>query len=242
MSIQTTQPRAPVIDPGAITEMTDGVWVIPDSDRTPMVPNIGIVVGARATLVIDTGFGPDNARTVVEEARRLSDGHPVFLTHTHCHPEHGFGANAVAEQVTIVERLKRFQQLQPELVVPGHGLTGGPERIANYLAYLELAKRRVDELRAAGELSEGEIVDRVSTEVLGVHPDWENQIWARKAVEDLTWPARALPRGTAASGRSEVQPDHRGLRSVAMMAAAQEFRHVVRQDAADGVGPLDHAL
>jgi glyoxylase-like metal-dependent hydrolase (beta-lactamase superfamily II) len=349
MSIQTTQPKAPVIDPGAITEMTDGVWVIPDSDRTPMVPNIGIVVGARATLVIDTGFGPDNARTVVEEARRLSDGHPVFLTHTHCHPEHGFGANAVAEQVTIVyndaqwselqqkgpvllqmfrknfaalapmldgvefvpphlrytgsmnvdlgggvvvelhefggahslgdqgilvrgpapvlftgdlveegtfgvlgdsdshtvpwiERLKRFQQLQPELVVPGHGLTGGPERIANYLAYLELAKRRVDELRAAGELSEGEIVDRVSTEVLGVHPDWENQIWARKAVEDLTWPARALPRGTAASGRSEVQPDHRGLRSVAMMAAAQEFRHVVRQDAADGVGPLDHAL
>ena len=41
MSIQTTQPKAPVIDPGAITEMTDGVWVIPDSDRTPMVPNIG---------------------------------------------------------------------------------------------------------------------------------------------------------------------------------------------------------
>ena len=75
--------------------------------------------------------------------------------------------------------------------MPGHGLAGGPERIADYRAYLELAKRRVDELRAAGELSEDEIVDQVSPEVLGVHPDWKNQIWARKAVEDLRWPARA---------------------------------------------------
>jgi hypothetical protein len=41
-----------------------------------------------------------------------------------------------------------------------------------------------------------EIVDRVSTDVLDLHPDWQNQIWARKAVEDLTWPARALPAST----------------------------------------------
>jgi glyoxylase-like metal-dependent hydrolase (beta-lactamase superfamily II) len=305
MSIQATQPKAPVIDTSAITEIAEGVWVIPDSGHTPMVPNIGIVVGPRATLVIDTGFGPDNARTVLKEARRLGDGHPIFLTHTHCHPEHGFGANAVAEQVTIVyndaqwselqqkgpillqmfrknfaalapmldgvefvpphlrytgsmnvdlgggivvelhefggahslgdqgilvrgpapvlftgdlveegtfgvlgdsdshtvpwiDRLKRFEQLEPGLVVPGHGLPGGPERIADYLAYLELAKRRVDELRNAGELSEAEIVDRVSTEVLAVHPDWKNQIWARKGVEDLSWPARALPHRTGA--------------------------------------------
>ncbi len=298
MSIQASRPKAPVIDTSAITEIADGVWVIPDSDHTPMVPNIGIIVGPRATLVIDTGFGPDNARTVLEQARRLSDGRPIFLTHTHCHPEHGYGANAVAGEVTIVyndaqwselqqkgpillrmfrkrmpalapmldgvefvpphlrytgslnldlggghtvelyefggghslgdqgilvrgsasvlftgdlveegtfgvlgdsdshtvawiDRLKRFGQLDPDLVVPGHGHTGGPERIADYRAYLELAKRRVDELRSAGELSEAEIVDRVSAEVLGLYPDWQNQIWARKAVEDLTWPARA---------------------------------------------------
>jgi glyoxylase-like metal-dependent hydrolase (beta-lactamase superfamily II)/nitroimidazol reductase NimA-like FMN-containing flavoprotein (pyridoxamine 5'-phosphate oxidase superfamily) len=318
MSIKTSQPKAPVIDTSAITEITDGVWVIPDSDHTPMVPNIGIVIGARATLVIDTGFGPDNARAVLEQARRLSGGRPIFVTHTHCHPEHGYGANAVAGEVTIVyndaqwselqqkgpiilrmfrkqmpalapmldgvefvpphlrytgslnldlggghiaelrefggahslgdqgilvrgstavlftgdlveegtfgvlgdsdshtvpwiDRLKRFEQLDPELVVPGHGHTGGPERIANYRRYLELAKRRVDELRAAGELSEGEIVDRVSAEVLGLYPDWQNQVWARKAVEDLTWPARALSlrprgggqRGHRGSGQSE---------------------------------------
>jgi glyoxylase-like metal-dependent hydrolase (beta-lactamase superfamily II) len=298
MSVETAQPRTPVVDTSAITEITGGVWVIPDSDHTPMVPNIGIVVGKRAVLVIDTGFGPDNARTVLEQARRLSDGRPVFVTHTHCHPEHGFGANVIADKATIVyneaqwseleakgpillqmfrknfaalapmldgvefvpphlrytgslnldlggglivecrefggahslgdqgilvrgpasvlftgdlveegtfgvlgdsdshtvpwiDRVKRFEQLNPDIVVPGHGLIGGPGRLADYRAYLELAKRRVDELRAAGELSEAEIVDQVSAEVLALHPDWKNQIWARKAVEDLTWPARA---------------------------------------------------
>ena len=78
-------------------------------------------------------------------------------------------------------------------MVPGHGLPGGPERIADYRAYLELATRRVNELRAADELSEAEIANRVSAEVLGLHPDWQNQIWARKAVEDLTSQARPLP-------------------------------------------------
>ena len=298
MSVQTSQPKAPVIDTGAITQITDGVWVIPDTDHTPMVPNVGIVTGDRAALVIDTGFGPDNARAVIEQARRLSNGRPLFVTHTHCHPEHGYGANAISADVTILyneaqwdelevkgpillqmfrkqlpalapfldgvefvrpqlaytgsmtmdlgggltvefrefggghslgdqgilvrggasvlftgdlveegtfgvlgdsdshtaawlDRVKRFEQLDPDLVVPGHGHPGGPERLTDYRAYLELATRRVAELRAAGGLSEAGIVDRVSTEVLALQPAWQNQMWARKAVEDLTWPARA---------------------------------------------------
>jgi len=298
MSTGTQQLRAPIIAPSAIKEIADGVWVIPDSDHTLLVPNIGIIIGARATLVIDTGFGPDNARAVMQEARRLSAGRPVYLTHTHCHPEHGFGANVVAGDVTIVynetqwnelqekgpillrmfrnqipslapmldgvefvrpdflyngsltldlgrgpvvefrefggahsrgdqailvrgsksvlftgdlieegyfgilgdseshvipwiDRLKRLQQLEPGLVVPGHGHLGGPELIANYRAYFELARRRVDELRAAGELNEADIVERVTTELLELHPDWQNRNWVTKTVADLTWPARA---------------------------------------------------
>jgi glyoxylase-like metal-dependent hydrolase (beta-lactamase superfamily II) len=298
MSVQTDQPRAPIVAASAIKQIADGVWVIPDSDHTPMVPNIGIVVGQWATLVIDTGFGPDNARAVVGQARSLSGERPIFVTHTHCHPEHGYGANAVADEVTIlyndaqwnevqdkgptllqmfrkqmpalapmldgvefvrphllytgslnldlgggltvefrefggahslgdqgilvrgsasvlftgdlveegtfgvlgdsdshtvpwIDRVTRFEQLNADIVVPGHGHIGGPERLADYRAYLELARRRVRELRAAGELTEAEIADQVSAEVVGLHPDWKNQIWARKAVADLTWPARA---------------------------------------------------
>jgi glyoxylase-like metal-dependent hydrolase (beta-lactamase superfamily II) len=102
MSIGTQQFKAPIVETSAIKEIADGVWVVPDSDHTLLVPNIGIIVGARATLVIDTGFGPDNARAVLQEARRLSDRRPIFLTHTHFHPKHGFGANVVAREVTIV--------------------------------------------------------------------------------------------------------------------------------------------
>jgi hypothetical protein len=68
--------------------------------------------------------------------------------------------------VPWIDRLKRSGQLGPELVVPGDGHIGDPERIANYRVYLELARRRVDELRAAGELPEAEIFDRVSAEFL----------------------------------------------------------------------------
>jgi hypothetical protein len=68
---------------------------------------------------------------------------------------------------------------------------GGPELIVNYGAYFEFAKRHVDERRTAGDLSEAEIVDRVSAELLDLHPDWEYRQWARKTVSDLTWPSRA---------------------------------------------------
>ena len=298
MSTGTHQLKAPIVAPNGITEIASGVWVIPDSDHTLLVPNIGIIVGARATLVIDTGFGPDNARVVIQEARRLSAGRPIYLTHTHCHPEHGFGANVIGGEVTIVyneaqwnelqekgpvllrmfrnqipalapmldgvefvrphirytgfltldlgddqtvefrefggahsrgdqgilvrgsksvlftgdlveeryfgmlgdseshvlpwiDRLKRLEQLNPEVVVPGHGHMGGPELLADYRAYFELARRRVAELRASGELPEADIVERVAAELLDLHPDWQNQNWARKAVSDLAWPARA---------------------------------------------------
>jgi len=290
--------KAPIVDPSTIKEVADGVWVIPDLDRIPMVPNIGIIVGKRATLVIDTGFGRDNARSVMEKARDLSGGRPIFLTHTHCHPEHGFGANVVADQVTVlynttqwgelqekgpailqmfrrqmpalasllegvefirpdilysesltldlgggpvvdfhefggahsrgdqaiivrgstsvlftgdlieehhfgliadnessvvewIARLDRFERMGPDIVVPGHGHIGGLELIAEYRAQFELSTRRVAELRAIGELSEAEICERVTRELIEFRPDWDGHNWAAKTVSNLSWPSRA---------------------------------------------------
>ena len=298
MSAESGPFRLPVIATSGIAEIAHGIWVIPDSDHTPLVPNVGIIVGARATLVIDTGVGPANARAVMEQARRLGGRHPVFLTHTHCHPEHGYGANVVAGEATVIyneaqwselqekgatllrmfrermpplvpmlegvlfvrpdllytgslsldlgdgvivelhefggahsrgdqailvrgssavlftgdlveegtfgilgddeshvvpwiDRLERLERLEPGLVVPGHGHAGGSELIANYRGYFQLARRRVHELRTAGDLAEAEIVDRVTAELLDLHPDWGNRNWAKEAVLDLTWPARA---------------------------------------------------
>ena len=57
-------------------------------------PNIGIVVGTHATLVVDTGLGPINGATVARVAARLSNGQKWFLTTTHFHPEHAAGESA----------------------------------------------------------------------------------------------------------------------------------------------------
>jgi glyoxylase-like metal-dependent hydrolase (beta-lactamase superfamily II) len=84
-------PPAPNVDPTALQEIAPGVHVITDH-RVPLVPNIGIIVGKDAALVIDTGMGPVNGRKVLECAKKLAGQRPLILTLTHFHPEHGFGA------------------------------------------------------------------------------------------------------------------------------------------------------
>src|SRR5438552_2521920 len=62
-------------------KVSDHVWAIMG------FPNIGIVVGTQATLVVDTGLGPRNGATVARVAARLSTGQKLYLTTTHFHPE-----------------------------------------------------------------------------------------------------------------------------------------------------------
>jgi glyoxylase-like metal-dependent hydrolase (beta-lactamase superfamily II) len=84
-------PPAPTVDPTALKEIAPGVYVITDR-RVPLVPNIGIIVGTHAVLVVDTGMGPANGQKVLESAKTLAGDRPLILTLTHFHPEHGFGA------------------------------------------------------------------------------------------------------------------------------------------------------
>jgi len=83
----------PDVDASGIRPLADGVWVIPDR-RVPLVPNIGIVEGDDAVLVVDVGMGPENGRRVLEAALAKAAGRRVLVTTTHFHPEHGFGLQA----------------------------------------------------------------------------------------------------------------------------------------------------
>ena len=68
------------------TKISDHVWAIIG------FPNIAIVVGNHATLVVDTGLGPKNGATAARVAARLAPNNPkLFLTTTHFHPEHAAG-------------------------------------------------------------------------------------------------------------------------------------------------------
>lgn len=103
-------PPPPVISDAAAQEIAARVYVIPDG-RVPLVPNIGIVVGEREALVVDTGMGLANGRRVLARARSLTDK-PLILTVTHFHPEHGYGAKAFADEgVRIVYNRSQQDEL-----------------------------------------------------------------------------------------------------------------------------------
>ena len=101
---------APIVR-GAPVEVSDGVFVIPD-ERVPLVPNVGIVVGGYAALVIDTGMGRRSADHVLETAKELSGGKPLYLTITHFHPEHGFGAQVFEGDATIIYNRAQRDELR----------------------------------------------------------------------------------------------------------------------------------
>jgi glyoxylase-like metal-dependent hydrolase (beta-lactamase superfamily II) len=75
----------PVLKEDAV-KVSDHVWAIMGW------PNIAIVVGSRATLVVDTGLGPSNGATIARVVAKLAPGNrKLFLTTTHFHPEHASG-------------------------------------------------------------------------------------------------------------------------------------------------------
>jgi glyoxylase-like metal-dependent hydrolase (beta-lactamase superfamily II) len=65
-------------------------------------PNIGIVVGDRATLVVDTGLGPRNGAIVMKQAEKLAEAPNLYLTTTHFHPEHAMGEQAFPPRTLII--------------------------------------------------------------------------------------------------------------------------------------------
>jgi glyoxylase-like metal-dependent hydrolase (beta-lactamase superfamily II) len=100
-----------VLGRDALVQLAPGVWVLPDRDRTPHVPNVGIIVGARSTLVVESGIGIDNGERVLSIARELGGERPMFVTATHFHPEHGYGVQAFAGLATIIYNERQRDEL-----------------------------------------------------------------------------------------------------------------------------------
>ncbi|MGC4028845.1 MAG: MBL fold metallo-hydrolase [Steroidobacteraceae bacterium] len=101
----------PLVREGTTVKVSDHVYVIPDAS-TPGVPNVGIIVGSRATLVIDTGLGPKNGETILREVRKVSRNRKLYLVTTHFHPEHLLGAGAFPPETVVI--MARTQQQDVE--------------------------------------------------------------------------------------------------------------------------------
>ena len=82
-----------------------------------MVPNVGIIVGRKAVLVVDTGMGTRNAETVLREVAKVGAGKPIYIVTTHVHPEHDMGAHAFPKDSKLIR-----SKTQVEDIAAGTGM------------------------------------------------------------------------------------------------------------------------
>src|SRR5579863_10339994 len=89
------------------TKISDHVWAIMG------FPNIAIVVGSRATLVVDTGLGPKNGAIAARVAAKLAPNNSkLFLTTTHFHPEHAAGEPGFPPGTILIRNAVQQQEME----------------------------------------------------------------------------------------------------------------------------------
>ena len=101
----------PMIKEGVTQKIGEHVYVIPDFDVV-LVPNVSIVVGARGTLVVDTGRGAKNGQAVMREVDKVSKGSELYLVATHIHPEHDLGAGGFPPRTKMLRSKEQEADIQ----------------------------------------------------------------------------------------------------------------------------------
>jgi glyoxylase-like metal-dependent hydrolase (beta-lactamase superfamily II) len=117
---QPPQAPLPLIRENATVKVSQHVYVIPDGN-VGAVPNVGIVVGTRETLVIDTGLGPRNGRTVLSEAGKVSQNANLYIVATHFHAEHILGESVFPETAKVIRARAEQQDIDEFGVQPNFG-------------------------------------------------------------------------------------------------------------------------
>lgn len=98
----------PLVREGTTVKISDHVWEIPNDEYVILLPNIGIVVGTRATLVVDAGLGPRNGEAILREVRKISSNDTLYVVTTHFHADHASGITGLGPTARLV--IPRVQQ------------------------------------------------------------------------------------------------------------------------------------
>jgi glyoxylase-like metal-dependent hydrolase (beta-lactamase superfamily II) len=102
--------HVPLQKEGATVKLSEHVYVIPDF-KMGMVPNVGIVVGSRATLVVDPGMGLKNGQVVLREVQKVTKGPDIYIVNTHFHPEHTTGEVAFPPSTKVLRASAQQQDV-----------------------------------------------------------------------------------------------------------------------------------
>lgn len=237
----------PPVVTGEPEEIADGVFVVADG-RVPLVPNIGIVVGTRAALVIDTGLGARSGAAVKRIAEELAGDLPLFLTLTHFHPEHGWGAAGFGDATIIYNRSQKeeFNQKAPAFLEMFRGLSDevadeleGVEFVDPQIVYdggvdLDLGGKTV-ELRSMGPAhSRGDqsiflpverilfTGDLVENRFIPIFPPKDGDVNGDRWIEVVDELARLEP--------ATVVPGHGELGDASLVTTTKEYLGMVRSE------------
>lgn len=133
---QPTFNTDPLLPEDGAVQVSEHVYVIMG------FPNVGIIVGNKATLVVDTGLGPRNGATVARQAQKLSKGKKLYLTTTHFHPEHAGGDGGFPPDTIVI----RDRVQQQEVEQDGKGFVERFRQDARFAPFLEgdIAFRKPD--------------------------------------------------------------------------------------------------
>ena len=102
----------PLVKENATVKLAAHTYVIPDGNVS-LVPNVGIIVGSRATLVIDPGLGRRNGDAILREVAKVSKNTELYIASTHFHAEHTTGYIAfppAAKYVNSTVQEAEFEQ------------------------------------------------------------------------------------------------------------------------------------
>jgi glyoxylase-like metal-dependent hydrolase (beta-lactamase superfamily II) len=103
-------PADPLIRESAVSKVSAHVHVISDLN-VGLVPNVGIIVGRKATLVVDTGLGRRNGETVLRVTNGISRNADLYVVSTHFHPEHALGESAFPSSAKIIRARAQQQDI-----------------------------------------------------------------------------------------------------------------------------------
>ena len=114
----------------------------------PKAGEILIKVGAaslnyRDKLVIETGMGPPNGKTILEEALKVSGKTKLYLVTTHVHPEHDLGAQALPASVTFIRSNAQVKEIAEEGMKTADAFRGRSEINKKLLEGAEFRKADV---------------------------------------------------------------------------------------------------
>lgn len=103
--------HAPIVKEGKTIKVSQHVYLIPD-EKVGMVPNVGIIVGKHATLVVDPGMGLKSGQAVLREMEKVSKNKTVYLVNTHFHPEHTTGDLAFPASAKVLRSAAQQQDVE----------------------------------------------------------------------------------------------------------------------------------